>query len=81
MKDGVSEYLLITSNCSPFGGTIDPNIVEFTCTNNGRNFTLTFKEVKRDQDGERYSCKVDSSPETISAEVTIKINGRLIFLI
>ena len=80
-KNGGSEYFLITSNCSPFGGTIDPNVVEFTCTNNGKDLSLTFKEVKKDQDGERWSCKLDTYSETVSAEVTIKIKGMLIFLI
>ena len=79
VKDGRDNvYGLLASNCSPFAGTIDPNAVEFTCTNNGRDFSLTFAEVKKEQDGERWSCKVDTGPETISAEVTIKIKGGVI---
>ena len=81
MKDGGNVYSLIPSTCILFGGEqIDPNKVEVTCTNNGKDFSLTFKEVKRDQDGERWSCKVNY-PETVSVEVTIKIKGRLISLI
>ena len=80
-KDGGIVYGLTPSNCSPFGGQpIDPNIVEVSCTNGGKDFSLTFKEVKRGQDGERWSCGVNN-PETVSAEVTIKIKGRLISLI
>ena len=81
MKNGGIVYELLHSSCTPFGGTIDPNEVEFTCTNNGRDFSLTFKHVKKDQDGERWSCKLYTDPETVSAEVTIKIKGRLISLI
>ena len=81
VKNGGHLYTLISSDCTPFGGNIDQNIVEFTCTNNGKDLTMTFKEVKKDQDGERWSCNIDSYPETVSAEVTIKIKGRLIFLI
>ena len=81
VKNGVSVYSLLASNCISFGGTIDPNEVEVTCINSGKDFSLTFKEVKKEQDGERWSCKVDTLPETISAEVTIKIKGRLISLI
>ena len=81
LKDGGNELALLASDCSPFAGAIDPSIVEVTCTNGGRDFTLTFKEVKKDQDGERWSCKVDTAPVTFSAEVTIKIKGRLISLI
>ena len=54
--------------------------IEPTCTNNGKDFTLTFKEVKKYQDGERWSCQLDTIPATSSAEVTIKIKGRLIFV-
>ena len=72
-KDGLSFAYIIASNCSPFAGDIDPNIVEFACTS--RIFSLTFKEVKKYQDGERWSCRVDTAPETVSAEVTIKIKG------
>ena len=80
-KNGGDEYTLLASNCSPFGGVINSTIVEFSCANNGKDFTLTFIEVKRDQDGERWSCKVNTYPEPVSAEVTIKIKGRLISLI
>ena len=79
-KDGGTIYVLSPSNCSPFGGQpIDPTEVEVTCTNN--DFSLTFKEVKRDQGGERWLCHVNTDPETVSAEVTIKIKGRIISLI
>ena len=80
VKNGGIEYVLIPSSCTLFAGTIDPNEVEFTCTNNGRDFTLAFKHVKRVQDGEKWSCSVDN-PKISSAEVTIKIKGRIISLI
>ena len=76
-KDRVPTYTLIASNCYSIDGAINPSLVEVTCTNGGKDFSLTFKEVKRDQDGERWSCNVDTNPNTISAEVTIKIKGRL----
>ena len=80
IKDGVTSYTLIANDCSSLDQNFDPTIVEATCTNNGgKNFTLTFKEVKKDQDGERWSCGLDTQPSTSSAEVTIKIKGRLIF--
>ena len=79
-KDGGIVYGLTPSNCNPFGQPIDPTIVEVTCTNGGKDFSLTFREVKRDQDGERWSCGVNN-PETVSTEVTIKIKGRIIALI
>ena len=80
-KNEGDEYTLLASNCSPFAGTINSSIVEFTCTNGGKDFTLTFIEVKKDQDEERWSCKLYTTPETVSAEVTIKIKGRLISFI
>ena len=55
---------------------MDPNVAEFTCTNNGTDFTLTLKTVKKETDGERWSCSVDTEPETFSEGVTIKIKGR-----
>ena len=79
-KDGISVYTFFASNCVLFGGAIDPNIVEYSCTNNGKYFSLTFKRVNKDQDGERWSCRVNTDPVTSSAEVTIKIKGRLITL-
>ena len=78
-KNGGNIYTRLAIDCTSFDANIDTN-VEFTCTNNGKDFTLTFKEVKKYQDGERWSCKLDTSPETSSAEVTIKIKGRLIFI-
>ena len=78
LKYGSNKYARMASDCSPLDANIDTT-VEFTCTNNGKDFTLTFKEVKKYQDGERWSCKLDTNPETFSAEVTIKIKGRLIF--
>ena len=80
-KDGVPTYTLIASNCNSIAGAINPSLVEVTCTNGGKDFSLTFKEVKRNQDGEKWSCKVDTNPEAISANVTIKIKGRLISVI
>ena len=80
-KNGNIEYVLLPSDCSKFGGeTIDPTIIEVTCTNGGKDFNLTFREVRRDQDGEKWSCGVNN-PETVSTEVTIRITGRIIALI
>ena len=78
-KDGSTVYTRWTSDCTPFSGVADPNVVQFTCTNNGKDFALTFIEVKRNQDGQKWSCKVNTNPETLSANVTIKIKGRFIF--
>ena len=78
-KNGDVVYTRMASDCSQFDTIVDTT-VEFTCTNS-KDFTLTFKEVKKNQDGERWSCQLDTSPITSSAEVTIKIKGRLIFII
>ena len=79
VKDGGTVYSLYSSNCIQFAGEeIDPNVVEVNCTNNGKDFTLTFKQVKKEQDEDRWSCNVYTSPLTISTDVTIKIKGRLI---
>ena len=74
-KNGANKHQRFASNCDPFSGNADQSI-EFTCTNNGKDFTLTFKEVKKDQDGERWSCGVNNPAIDDSAEVTIKIKGR-----
>ena len=78
-KNGATVYTLIATDCRSIDHTFDPTIVEATCTNSGKDFTLTFIQVKKDQDEERWSCKVDTLPETSSAEVTIKIKGKLIY--
>ena len=78
-KNGDVVYTRMASDCSQFDTIVDTT-VEFTCTNS-KNFTLTFKEVKKNQDGKRWSCVLDTNPSTSSAEVTIKIKGRLIFII
>ena len=77
LKNGASTYQRVASNCGPFSGNADQS-VEFTCANNGKDFTLTFKEVKKDQDGESWSCGVINSRVADSTEVTIKIEGRFI---
>ena len=77
-KDGIDICTFSASNCVLFGGAIDPNIVEYNCTNNGKDFYLTFKEVKKDQDGESWSCRVNTNPVTSSVAVTIKIKGNSI---
>ena len=77
LRNGDSAYQRVASNCDPFSGNASQSI-EFTCANSGKDFTLTFKEVKKDQDQERWSCGVLSSRVADSTEVTIKIKGRLI---
>ena len=78
MNGGVI-YTRVASDCTSFDANIDTT-VEFTCTNS-KDFTLTFKDVKKYQDGDRWSCQLDTNPATSSAEVTIKIKGRLIFIV
>ena len=78
LKNGNPQFVIWASDCIFFGGgELDPAIYEKTCTNGGMDFTLTFKEVSSTQDGEKWSCRVNTSPQTDSPEVTIKIKGRL----
>ena len=78
LKNGNPQFIIWASSCIFFGGKeLDPAIYEKTCTNGGKDFTLTFIEVSTTQDGEKWSCRVNTSPQIDSAEVTIKIKGRL----
>ena len=76
LKNAVIVYSLQTSNCVPFGIIPDEDTFAYTCSNS-KDFTWTFKAVSATQAGEKWSCGVNTSPQTDSLEVTIQIRGRL----
>ena len=77
LKNSTAKYVLRASDCSRFGNVPDTASFEYNCTNGGRDFTLTFKDVNATQDGDTWSCRVNTRTVENSPEITIKIKGRL----